>query len=219
MRTELVTMIIMAAALVVGCSGEPRQPAEQSSPHEQKHLTQEEKALLAELDQYEFHGLKYLNHKKLLSGDTNAIHTLSHNNSLWIKLYEASKNPEIIYGMKSAEITDEGDPVTTYYLARKGIVSRITDYSRDKFAEVGVTKEDLKPFLIGYTGYNLPCPCGSGKTWLNCNPGRCRSPTFVIVTEIFPNDEVLHWIPAPNENEKSMSWKYSPNKPNAGDGK
>lgn len=204
-------MAIIAAAFAVGCSAKPEEPKEETSTQNQKSLSQEEKAIFAKVDQYKFHELKYLNHKKLQNGDTNAIQTLSHNNSLWIKLYEASKNPESTYGLKSTGITDEGDPVTTYYIAKNGVVRKITDYSRDKFAGIGVMEEILKPFLIGYTGYNLPCPCGSGKTWLNCNPGQCRRPTFVIVTEDFPENEVLHWIPAPIKNEKSMTWEYSPN--------
>jgi len=211
MRTGLLAITILAAVFAIGCADKPTQY--------QKDFTKEEESILASLKQYTFHELQYLNHKKVQNGDTNAINTLSRNNSLWISLYETSQRPKETYALQSRSITTEGDPFTTYYLAENGIVRRIMDCSRDKFAGIGVSEERLEPFLIGYTGYNLPCPCGSGRTWLDCSPGQCRRPTFVIVESDFPKDEVLHWIPPPREDERSMTWKYGPNKPDAGDGK
>lgn len=225
MRARLITMTIMTALFAVGCFSKHEETRVEEDTKDDtvaqylKPLSKDEKAILQKLKQYEFHELQYLNHKQLQSGDTNAFNTLAHNNSLWITLYETSKTPNGTYGLKSNGFTDEGDLVTTYFVAKNGVVTKTVDYSRDMFAGTGVIEERMEAFFIGYTGYNLPCPCGSGKTWSECHPGQCRRPTFVIVTETFPKDEVLHWIPAPRETEKSMTWKYSPNKPAVSDGK
>ena len=172
--------------------------AKQAVPTE-RILTPEDRASLQRLEQFTF-----LEAKRGRGRDN-----LAQNNKLWIEIYEASRNTNRTFGFKKTESTVEGDPVTTYFLAANGAVEIVTDYRQDRFAGIGVKVDMPDPFLIGYDGYDLPCPCGSGKTWLQCAPGRCRKATFVIVRTNFPMDKELRWIPPPAP-DTSRTWKEGP---------
>ncbi len=163
-------------------------------------LSEKEKAILKELEEYSF--------KQARNGKTNE--DLAHDNSLWIQLYETYRSKKGTFGFTSTEQTVEGDPVTTYYLSVDGEVRIVTDYSQDPFGGPGVTVKIPEPFLIGYDGVDLPCPCGSGKKWLECKPGMCRAPTFVIMRDNFPEDKKLKWIPPPTPGESWWTWKEGP---------
>jgi len=206
----LLLVLVLGVAGNSGCDDSSTATRGQPAGGPAKALTPEERALLDEIQQHEFHLLEPVNFRTLEAGDPVMVRTLSSNNSLWIRLYEAPKDPEAVFGVKSTGITDEGDPVTTYYLAAGGTVRIITDCRHDPFAgSKAFTVKTPKPFLIGYMGVNLPCPCGSGKTWLKCNPGQCRSATFVIVTDNFPKDKQLHWVPPPDPEETQRTWQYA----------
>jgi len=173
--------------------------ANQAVPTE-RILTPEERAALQRIEKSTFLEAKRGRSKEILA----------HNNLLWIELYEASRQTNRTFGVKRTETTDEGDPITTYFLATNGTVEIITDYRLDRFSGGGVKVDKPVPFLMGYDGIDLPCPCGRGKTWLECAPGRCRAPTFVIMRTNFPMDKELRWIPPPTPREIGWTWKEGP---------
>lgn len=205
-------LVVLLVVSMVGTSGcDDSQPPLETVARPARTLTAQDKELLKEIQRYEFETLEQINLKGLDTGDPAIERILSRNNSLWIQLYEASKDPDAAFGIKSTGFTEEGDPVTTYYLAVGGRVRIITDSRHDPYAG-GVNALSVKtpnPFYIGYAGVDLPCPCGSGKTWLDCNPGQCRTATLIIVTDKFPKDKQLHWIRPPDPDETSTTWQFA----------
>jgi hypothetical protein len=207
-----VTRLAVAAAVVsaaLGCAGEPDRTRPRAAPEvPENDLGESDTQLQEVLKRHPVHELGYLNRSSLRKGERAALQVRERNNSLWIQLYEASKDRGRSFCLKIVQYTDEGDPITTYYVARDGSVRKIVDCRKDSFSIGGLQEQQLSPFQIGYLGTDLPCPCGSGQTWLQCNPGACRTPTFVIVTGNYPKDRDLCWIPAPIENESSMTWVF-----------
>jgi hypothetical protein len=108
-----------------------------------KPLSPKEATLLEEAVRHPCEEPKRLNYRELQQGDADAAAALAWNNNLWITLYETARRRSGSFGARFTEGTDEGAVVTVYYLVKDGVVRRITDWSRDRFAGAGVTEETL----------------------------------------------------------------------------